>query len=70
MTSPIEFIEVRCLGCGGTYQTQFRASVNTDLDDFTEEYIDELQTGTCPRCGNKTTLGGLVVRGDVWEVVR
>jgi hypothetical protein len=68
MTSPIEFIEVRCPGCGATYKTQYRASVNTDLDDFTEEYIEEMQTGTCPDCGHKVALGGLVVRGDAWEV--
>jgi predicted RNA-binding Zn-ribbon protein involved in translation (DUF1610 family) len=69
MTSPIQFRNVRCPGCGDVYETQFRGSINLDLDpEMDEAYIEEMTTGTCPSCGRKVNLGGLVVRGDVWEV--
>lgn len=68
MTSPCEVIEVRC-PCGTTYETVYRASVNLDLDPDLGDpaYLEKVSTGTCPECGRVIELGGLAVRGDVWE---
>ena len=44
MTSPIEDITVQCPKCGHLYQDWFRGSVNLDLDDFDEEYLDRLRS--------------------------
>jgi hypothetical protein len=72
MTSPPEQITVRC-PCGSVYEDWRRASVNLSLgEDFPEEYLDECSSATCPECGLRVDLGGLVVRGDgpgseVWE---
>ena len=41
MTSPIEDITVECPKCWHLYQDWFRGSVNLDLDDFDEEYLDQ-----------------------------
>jgi hypothetical protein len=73
MTSPIEFVEVRCPSCGDTYRTQHRASINADLDPSLaadEAYVEAMTTGTCPSCGHKVALGGLVIHDGVWEVRR
>jgi uncharacterized protein (UPF0212 family) len=69
MTSPIEFRDVQCPGCGETYETQFRASMNLGLDNFSDDYVEEMSTGTCPNCRTKVDLGALVVREDgTWEM--
>jgi DNA-directed RNA polymerase subunit RPC12/RpoP len=69
MTSPIKTRKVRCPDCGDVYETQYRGSINVDLDpEMDEAYVEEMTTGTCLRCGRKVALGGLVVRGGVWEV--
>ena len=68
MTSPIEFIRVQCPSCGEVFETQYRASMNLGLDDFSDKYIEEMSTGTCPKCETKVDLGALVVRADgTWE---
>ena len=69
MTSPVEEITINCPGCGTSYQTHYRASMNLGLDDFNDDYIEDMSTGTCPECGHKVSLGSLVVRADgVWEI--
>ena len=50
MTSPPEEITVECPKCGHIYQDWFRGSVNLDLDDFDEEYLDQCSSATCPEC--------------------
>jgi uncharacterized protein (UPF0212 family) len=69
MTSPIEEVRVSCPKCAHVYETFFRASMNLSLDpSFDEAYIEEMSTGTCPECGEKTELGALVVGDDgVWN---
>ena len=62
MTSPIEDITVVCPKCWHLYQDWFRGSVNLDLDDFDEEYLDQCSTATCPECQHK-------VNPDVLEQV-
>jgi len=43
--------------------------MNLQMDDFDDEYIEEMSTGTCPACGHKVQLDVLVVRPDgVWEI--
>ena len=65
----IEEITINCQACGSSYQTQFRASMNLGLDDFDDDYIEDVSTGTCPECSHKVSLGCLVVRADgVWEI--
>ena len=64
MTSPITTIQVRCPKCAHTYSTQYRASMNLQLDDFDEEYIERMSTATCPQCGHKIRLSALVVQPD------
>ena len=68
MTSPPEEITVECPKCGHVYQDWFRGSVNLDLDDFDEEYLDQCSSATCPECQHKVTLDVLVVEGDVFKM--
>ena len=56
MTSPIEDITVECPKCGHLYQDWFRGSVNLDLDDFDEEYLDQCSSATCPEVTRGHTL--------------
>jgi uncharacterized protein (UPF0212 family) len=68
MTSPVETIEVACPDCGRQYETQFRASMNLQLDNFDDDYVREMSTGRCPACGHVVELGALVVGHDgVWR---
>jgi hypothetical protein len=73
VTSPPEQITVRCHGCNTVYKDWRRASINLSLgEDFPDEYIEECGTATCPACGLRVNLGGLIVRSEepgteVWE---
>ncbi len=68
MTSPIESVTVLCPQCGKVHETCFRPSMNLLLDDFDDEYIEEMSTTHCPHCGIRIELGALVIRKDGWEV--
>ena len=69
MTSPPEQISVVCPECGKTYEDWYRPSINLQLDDFDEEYLERASTSTCPDCGFKVRHSVLTVRKDgVWEV--
>jgi hypothetical protein len=50
MTSPVEWIGIQCPNCKNLYTDWRRPSVNLDLDDFTEEYLDECASAACPQC--------------------
>ena len=68
MTSPPEQITVQCPRCGFEYEDWYRPSINLNLgDDFSEEYLREASTATCPECGFTVELSTLVVEGDVWQ---
>ena len=67
MTSPIEEITVQCPKCGHLYQDWTRASVNLDLDDFDEEYLEQCSTATCPECHYKIDLDVLIVEDGVFK---
>ena len=62
MTTPIEQINVECSGCGHRYEDYYRRSMNLALDDFDDDYLDQMSTTTCPECGVKRSIGSLVVR--------
>jgi len=69
MTSPPKDIQVTCPQCGHIYQDWYRPSINLNLDDFDDEYIERATTATCPLCQFKVFLGGLVVdRQGRWTV--
>lgn len=53
---------MRCPECHLYYQTWWRPSLNFDLDGFDDDYVHEVSTATCPRCGTKLRLP--VLRSD------
>lgn len=69
MTMPPEEITVTCPECGNVYEDWYRGSINLQLDDFDDEYIEKASTATCPKCGTVVALGTLVVdRNGVWHL--
>lgn len=62
MTMPIETVEVECPNCGHRYEDWQRRSVNLDLDDFDEAYLDECSSAVCPQCKFKVRFESLIVR--------
>jgi len=64
MTTPPEEITVICPKCGEKYQDWYRASMNLQLDNFDDEYLEQASTATCPHCEHKVHLDVLVVRED------
>ena len=36
--------------------------MNLSLDDFDDDYIEQMSTTTCSECGVKRSIGSLVVR--------
>ena len=69
MTSPPREITVICPECGTEYQDWIRPSINLALDNFSEDYLDQATSATCPKCKTKVSLDVLIVREDgVWEM--
>ena len=68
MTMPIEDVTVKCPECHKTYDDWYRGSVNLDLDDFDEEYIDKCSSAVCPHCGHKVYFNTLVVKKGVFQL--
>jgi predicted RNA-binding Zn-ribbon protein involved in translation (DUF1610 family) len=69
MSGPVERVEVECPSCGERYETLYRSSINRDVDPWvTGDYVREMTTGTCPRCGKTVDLGTLIVEGGAWIV--
>ena len=62
MTTPIEQITVECSGCGHRYEDYHRRSMNLSLDDFDDDYIEQMSTTICPEYGVKRSIRSLVVR--------
>jgi hypothetical protein len=42
--------------------------MNLDLDNFDEEYIDEMSSAVCPNCHYKIHLDSMVVKDDVFYI--
>ena len=68
MTSPVEEVTVSCPECGLRYQDWWRPSVNLDLDDFDQEYLDKCSSAVCPNCGHKVHFENLVVEDGVFHL--
>ena len=68
MTTPPEDITVECPKCRHRYQDWYRASLNLDIEDFSDNYIRRASTATCPECGTVVELGTLVVADGIWRV--
>ena len=64
MSSPPEQIFVMCPKCGTPFDTYIRRSMNLGLDDFDDEYLEEMSTATCPFCHHKINLDVLIVSED------
>lgn len=64
MTSPVRKMDVECPRCGHVYQDWYRASLNLELDDFDDAYVEEASTATCPACGHKVAVSCLIVGED------
>ena len=61
MTSPPKPINVVCPNCGLKYQDWWRPSVNLQLDNFDEEYLDQCRSAVCPCCNFKVYFENLIV---------
>ncbi len=69
MTSPPKDIKVLCPRCDIEHDDWMRGSINLELDDFDEEYVDQATSSTCPECKFKVYHQSLIVRKDgVWEM--
>jgi predicted RNA-binding Zn-ribbon protein involved in translation (DUF1610 family) len=64
---PPQRIVVECPECGERYEAWFRASMNLDLEDFSEDDMREASTATCRSCGHVVELGSLIVEDGVWR---
>ncbi len=69
MTSPVQAIRVECPRCGVTFDDWWRPSINLGLgEQFSEDYLLQASTATCPECGHVAELDALVIDGgDVWR---
>jgi predicted RNA-binding Zn-ribbon protein involved in translation (DUF1610 family) len=62
MSSPCEQVRLSCPQCGEVYETWIRRSMNLTLDPWvTPEYLKQVSTGTCPRCGHKVRIADCIV---------
>jgi hypothetical protein len=66
MTSPPREVEVCCPNCALQYVDWYRPSLNLDLDDFDESYIDTATSAVCPNCQHKVYFEHLTVRDGVF----
>jgi hypothetical protein len=66
MTSPPREVEVCCPNCSSVYRDWYRPSLNLDLDDFDDDYIDAASSAVCPSCGHKIYFDSLVVIDNVF----
>lgn len=60
---PPEPVKINCPACGHTYHDWIRRSVNLDLDDFDEAYVDACSSAVCPHCEHKVYFDTLTVSG-------
>ncbi len=63
MSSQPQSITVCCPKCNLTYEDWWRPSINSNLDSFEDDYIEEATSATCPRCKTKIALPALLVKG-------
>lgn len=63
---PPEDVTVQCPNCQHIYTDWYRASVNLDLYNFDEEYLDECSSAVCPQCQHKVYFDTLTVKSGVF----
>jgi len=68
VTSPPSEVTVTCPKCAHVYQDWRRPSVNLDLDNFDEEYLDRCMSAVCPACGHKVYFSALIVEDGVFHL--
>lgn len=69
MTMPIEEISVCCPHCKEIYEDWYRGSINLELDDFNEDYIEQASSSTCPKCQHKVYHSSLIIGKDgTWHL--
>jgi len=61
MSSPVARIDVVCPACGHKYQDWYRASLNFMLETFSDDYVRQASTATCPECEHVVDLSILLV---------
>ena len=61
-STPVEQVTVECSDCGYRYDEYHRRSMSLELDDFDDDYLEQMSTTICPECGGKPSIGSLVVR--------
>ena len=61
MTMPCEEITVKCQNCGNVFNDFIRGSINLNLDDFDEGYLDRCTYATCPECKHRMKKSVLIV---------
>jgi hypothetical protein len=70
VTSPPQEITVQCPQCGQIYKDWWRPSINLSLGErFSDEYLEEASTSTCPTCHYKVRHSLLVIRENgLWQI--
>ena len=64
MTSPPEDILIKCPKCGFVFMDFIRGSINLNLDNFDDEYMDKCMFATCPKCDTRINKGVFIVGKD------
>lgn len=59
MISPIENVKVLCPKCDQHDEDWWRPSVNLDLDDFDDEYLEQCSSAVCPHCRHEVHFQNL-----------
>lgn len=68
MTMPANEIEIICPNCGIKYDDWTRGSINLDLDNFDDAYLDKCRSSVCPQCKHKVHHNMLIVKEGVWRL--
>lgn len=55
-----------CPECKHQYQDWTRESINLDLEDFDDEYLDAASSAVCPQCGHKVRFSTMIVRDGIF----
>lgn len=66
MSGAIEKIEILCENCGNLYEDWYRPSLNSDLENFDKDYLDEASSAVCPKCNFKVFFDTLTVKDRIF----
>lgn len=61
-------IIVKCSNCGNEYEDWYRGSINLDIDNFDNEYVEKATTTICYKCKNKELLGSVIIKDNDWKL--